>query len=80
MTDEPELPDPHGVLPPEPDELTTIGGYIPMSQQMLDAMRSTPDDGVLLEARADPTPVLVALGAVLVSIAALVLSIIAIVH
>lgn len=37
------------------------------------------DDGVLLEARADPTPLLVSLGAVLVSIAALVLSVIAIV-
>lgn len=38
-----------------------------------------PDDGVLLEARADPTPVLLALGTLLVALAALVLSIIAIV-
>lgn len=38
-----------------------------------------PDDGVMLEARADPTPLLVALGAVLISIGALVVSVVAIV-
>jgi hypothetical protein len=69
---------------PEPvaDEQTTVAGHVPLSEQMRErgADLSFPlDDGVLLEARADPTPVLVALGAVIVSLAALVLSIIAIV-
>lgn len=38
-----------------------------------------PDDGVLLEARADPTPLLVALGSVLVAVAALVVAVLALV-